>query len=192
MQELMNLLNKYKITPNQMVLLHCIQASLRPSTLIPNIMEEAGQCQKMGFLTPDKQLSQLALGLLSEADKLFKNNRKKKILFDTPEFAQNLMEYRMLFPAGLLPSGKPARTNMNELKKKMTDFFIANPSYDWDLVLDATTFYVEHYRKQNYNFMKTSGFFINKNGESDLAANCEMILEGADVTTIKKSQYNIA
>lgn len=131
-----------------------------------------------------------ALQLLSEADSLFKQNKKRKISIDTPEFLERLNEYRLLFPPGLLPSGKPARTNINELKKKMTAFFIDNPNYDWDLVLDATTYYVEYYRKQNFNFMKTSGFFINKNGESDLAANCEMILEGADVKTIKKSMYN--
>jgi len=128
--------------------------------------------------------------LLSEADKLFKHSRKKKIAFDTPDFLEKLTEYRLLFPTGLLPSGKPARNNINELKKKMTAFFIDNPQYDWDLVLDATTFYIEHYRKQNFNFMRNSGYFINKAGESELAANCEMILEGADVSTIKKSMYN--
>lgn len=71
----------------------------------------------------------------------------------------------------------------------MTAFFIENPQYDWDLVLDAAAYYVEHFRKQQYQFMKTAGYFISKNNESELASYCEMILEGADMNIIKKSMY---
>lgn len=95
----------------------------------------------------------------------------------------------MIFPAGKLPTGKPARTNINELKKKMTAFFIDNPQYDWDLVLDAATFYVEHFRKQQFMYMKTAGYFISKDGESELSSYCDMILEGGEAPIIQKSIY---
>ena len=192
MQELLNLLNKHKITPNQLLLLHCIQEKIRPDSLIPSLQAEAMIAQRSGWINSDHHLEPKALLLLSEADKLFKGNKKRKLSFDSDEFNENLNEFRMIFPAGMLPSGKPARTNINELKKKMTAFFINNPQYDWDLVLDATTYYVEHFKKQNYQYMKTAGYFISKNEESELASYCQTILDGADVSIIKKSQYNVA
>jgi hypothetical protein len=132
------------------------------------------------------------LKLLSDADKLFRAAKKKKVLFDTPEFMARLEEFRNIFPKGNLPTGKPARTNLNELKKKMSQFFIDNPSYDWDLVLDATESYVEHFRKQDYNYMRTAGYFISKDGDSELASYCQMLLEDGDVAAPKKSMYNVS
>lgn len=143
------------------------------------------------WITESNELLPKALFLLSETDKLFKNS-KRKIAVDTPDFLINLKEYREIFPSGILPTGKPARTHIDELKKKMNTFFINNPQYDWDLVLDATEAYVEYFRKQDYSFMKTAGYFIYKNNESDLASYCEKLLEEGDNNTkIKKSIYNI-
>jgi hypothetical protein len=148
-------------------------------------------CQKTEWINTQNELQPKALKLLTEADALFKSNkRKKKILFDTPEFSLRLEEFRNMFPKGNLPTGKPARTNLTELKKKMSAFFIQNPKYDWDLVLDATEAYVEHFRKQDYNYMRTAGYFISKDGDSELASYCQLLLEDDGVGGTKKSHYN--
>jgi hypothetical protein len=192
MQELLNLLNKYQITPNQLILLHCIQEKIRPDGLLPNLQGEIILSQRGEWITPDNLLQPKAILLLSEADTLFKVNKKKKSVFNTEEFNNNLNEFREIFPKGILPSGKAARSSLSELKKKMSKFFTDYPEYDWDLVLDATTYYVEHYKKQSYMYMKTAGYFISKNDESELASYCQTILDGADVRIVKKSQYNVA
>lgn len=192
MQELINLLLKHRVTPNQLALLHCIQESIRPESLLPSMMGEVMICQRQGFLNTENQLQPKAQLLLSEADKLFKASRKKKVSFDTEEFLVKLNEFKNMFPPGNLPTGKPGRTNINELKKKMATFFTDNPQYDWDLVLDATEAYVEHFRKQGFAFMKTAGYFISKNNESELANYCDMLMDGGDVRAIKKSIYNVS
>ncbi len=172
-------------------MLHCIQESLRPADLIPSYHSEVIICQRNGWLDSDNILQPKSMQVLSQVDKLFKSTRKNNIKFDTEEFMTKLQEYREMFPQGKLPSGKAARTNIDELKKKMVEFFVKHPKYDWDLVLDATEDYIESYRKQNYNFMKTAGYFISKDGISDLADQCDMILEGGCLNPVKKSIYNI-
>jgi len=100
---------------------------------------------------------------------------------------QNLEEYRELFPNKKLPSGKAARTNIDDLKKKMIEFRIKYPSYSWDTILDATTYYVEEYRKSDYMYMKTAGYYISKNNESDLATDCQLLIEGGMEELQRKS-----
>ncbi len=152
---------------------------------------EALICQKLDLLTINNELTVKAQYILSQVDKLFVKKSKKRLLFNNDEFQILIQEYRLLFPPGMLPSGKPARTDLKELNKKMADFFINNPQYhDWDLVLDATEKYVEHFRKQGFTYMKTAGYFISKNNESELAAYCQMLLEEETTDNRKKSIYN--
>lgn len=130
--------------------------------------------------------------ILSEAEKLFKVTKETKSnLYSKPEFIEKLHEYREIFPNQKLPSGKAARTNIEDLKKRMSEFFIKYPYYDWDLVLDAATHYVETYRKNEFKFMKTAGYYIVKDGESDLATDCQLLLDGAEQPLIKNSHYTI-
>mgnify|MGYP001612480769 FL=1 len=152
---------------------------------------EALVCQKLDLMTINNELTVKAKNILSQVDKIFVKKSKKKLLFNSEDFDLNISQYRSIFPSGMLPTGKPARTDLKELKKKMSDFFVNNPQYyDWDLVLDATEMYVEHFRKQGYNYMKTAGYFISKNNESELASYCQMVLDDDSTDNIKKSIYN--
>ena len=72
------------------------------------------------------------------------------------------MEYREIFPKGKLPSGELARQSVKELQDKFVWFFKTYPEYDWDLVLDATEYYVDTFAKKNYMYMATSSYFIKK------------------------------
>lgn len=116
-------------------------------------------------------------------------NRKKN-QYITEEFLLNLQEFRELFPAGKLPSGKAARTNMDDLKRKMIDFRLKYPNFDWETILDATACYVETYRRAEYMYMKTAGYYIMKNNESDLATDCELLLEGG-LEELQKKQISL-
>lgn len=139
-----------------------------------------------------KNITEKGLLLLDDYSKLFvKNKANIKAKYITDEFLQNLQIFREIFPNKKLPSGKTARTNFDDLKKKMVDFQIKYPQYDWDTILDAATYYVETYRREDYRFMKTAGYYIMKNNESDLASDCELLLEGGLEQLQKKSMYTI-
>lgn len=127
--------------------------------------------------------------ILAEAEKLFKVTRSTKAsIYSDPEFMGQLKIFREIFPSIKLPSGKAARTNIEDLKLKMATFFIKYPYYDWDTVLDAATYYVETYKKTDYKFMKTAGYYVMKDNESDLANDCQLLLDGGMEPLVVASQ----
>jgi len=98
------------------------------------------------------------------------------------KFATKLNEYREIFPAGKLPSGKPARVNVRTLENSFRWFF-ETYDFSWDEIIDATRMYVNEYRDAQYMYMKTSQYFVakedkNKVKSSDLADYCDMIRDG--------------
>lgn len=128
---------------------------------------------------PTKEdLTEFGYQVLAEAQDLFKKGKCKEVPVGFIAYATEL---RNMFPAGKNPSGKVARTNMPEIKKKMIKFFEIFPQYDWNLVLDATELYIRDQTDKGGKYMQTAGYFILKlkDGvqESELANYCEMILE---------------
>lgn len=79
-----------------------------------------------------------------------------------------------------MPSGKPARSSIIELKKRF-DWFVSEYKYDWETILKATENYVRHYEDKNYNFMQTSAYFIRKEDSKKVTSSalsewCEQVL----------------
>ena len=73
---------------------------------------------------------------------------------------------------------------MKELEKKFL-WFLGTYKYSWDVILKATKKYIDQYQSEGYKYMKTSGYFIVKNGldrtsVSALANYCDVILDGDD------------
>ena len=104
-------------------------------------------------------------------------------------FLDKIKQYREIFPAGKLPSGKPARVNVKTLENNFRWFF-ENFDYSWDEIMKATKMYVTEYEATDYMYMKTSQYFVSKEDKSkvktsDLADFCDMIKEGV---TLKTSQ----
>ena len=97
-------------------------------------------------------------------------------------FVDKINNYREIFPAKKLPSGKPARNNVKALGEAFRWFF---ETYDhtWEEVHKATRMYVNEYRDADYMYMQTSQYFICKQDKhrvkhSTLADYCDMIIEG--------------
>lgn len=90
---------------------------------------------------------------------------------------QLCQDYLLLFPKIKLPSGKYARTNIVEIEKKMRNWIKTyKPAFKKEGIkltnsdiLEATKSYVTRYAKDNYRFMVTSSYFIQKNEKSALA-----------------------
>lgn len=129
-------------------------------------------------------------------DKAFEaHSLKDEVKIDglSDDYIKNIVTYRDLFPRRVLPSGKPARCSVIDLKRRF-DWFITQYEYDWDTILKATENYVNYYEQEDYKFMQTSAFFIKKADRekivsSSLSEWCEQVLNPGETNT--KRSYDI-
>ena len=174
---------KWNVSPNQIYLLDCYRDKIKPN----NIINEEGEnmiCQSKGLLDENNNLTNKAAMILNEYETfLVKTKRKITTAVLGEDFNEKIKEYRELWPSKRLPSGELARQSTQELKDKFIWFFKTYPEFDWDLILDATEYYNEVFRRKNYMYMATSSYFIKKTNtttkeiSSKLADYCQEILD---------------
>ena len=183
MWELFQQILKEKMTPNQFLILYGIKKSL--SLPLPDNKSDVQQLKSLGFIEQDGSLSIKANKVIARFENYFiKAKKRTSIQLMGKEFLKRINEYRDIFPAGKLPSGKPARVNVKTLENSFRWFF-ENYDFSWDEVIDATSMYVNSYRDNDYMYMKTSQYFISKQDKSkvrtsDLADYCDMIRDGVE------------
>jgi len=183
MWELFQKIHKYKITPNQCMLLFAFNEGITPSTYDKGdhmiLMNE-------GYLNDDSNITPEGLKLIATLDNYFTVNKKKttkQLLGKSGKL--NIDQYRNIFPTGKLPSGVPARNNVKILTENFRWFF-SEYGYSWEEIIEATKMYVNEYRDKEYLYMQNSQYFISKQDKhrvktSKLADYCDMIRDG--VTT---------
>ena len=184
MDEIFNKLVKEGLTPNTFYVLYCVKEKLVPDKFV-NLSLELIKLQKMEWLDNNRELTQKSINFIQEIDTFFKKSKKKtssSLMGDL--FFENIKEYVEIFPNKRLASGKPARVNVKTLENSFRWFF-DNYSYSWEIILKATEKYVNDYEIKNYEFMRTSQYFIRKQNtdktwDSDLATYCDMIINGED------------
>jgi len=182
MNEIFNKLIKEKITPNSLYVLYCIKNKLSVNDLI-NSSLEIKRLQADNWLQEDLSLSGKSIIFMEELNSYFRKSKKKtskNLMGDN--FDIKIKLYNSLFPAKKLGSGKYARTNIKNLESGFRWFF-ENYDYSWDTIIKATSTYVEEYSLKNYEYMRTSQYFIRKQNldksfESDLATYCDMLQYG--------------
>lgn len=82
-------------------------------------------------------------------------------------------EWLDLFPAGVKTGGKLVRSDAKACLKKM-ETFVKERGFSKDVIMQATKEYLEEFEANNYAFVKSATYFIDKRGEgSELAARCE-------------------
>jgi len=175
---------KEGITPNSYYVLHCIKTSIVPNSFVSKELEKRRLIND-GWLNKDLTLTDKSIIFTTEIDGYFtrvKKKTSKNLLGDN--LAKNYILYTNIFPSQKLSSGKYARSNPKNLENAFRWFF-ENYNYDWETVLSATKKYVLEYREINYQYMRTSQYFIRKQStdktwDSDLADYCEMILNKPD------------
>jgi hypothetical protein len=163
------------LTPNQYYLLWSLYKKRKPKH-INNTLERRNLIADE-LLDSNNAITDKGVQLLSAIEKNVVPGKVVVKTFD-PE------QYLNLFPNGKLPSGKPAKVTKKAIIDAFTWFF-KNFDYSWDIVIKATSAYVDEYETKNYLYMKNSQYFIrkqmsDKSWESDLANYCEMILNGGD------------
>lgn len=185
MEEIFNLLLKFKITPNQFYVLYNIKHKVKTDQTFVNLSLELTRLKNDKWLTDDNVLTNKSILLIEQTESFFKAQKKKTSMsLMGPEFIKKLEEYTEIFPKFKLPSGKYARTNIKTLEAAFRWFF-TNYTYDWTTVLKATKIYVEEYEMNSYKFMRTSQYFVrkqmmDKSYESSLADYCQAVMDGVD------------
>jgi len=141
---------------------------------------------KKGFLEMKEDqyiMTNKAKVICATLDSYFiKAKKKTDIQLMGKDFVERINNYREVFPAKNLPSGKPARNNVKALGEAFRWFF---ETYDYtlDQVVEATRMYVNEYRDAEYMYMQTIQYFICKQDKhrvksSTLADYCDMIRDG--------------
>jgi len=189
MLELFQEILKDKLTPNQLLLLYAIDESISFPQI--NIHLEVRGLKKEGYIIMNEdldtgcELSDDGRRLKIKYDNYFvKVKKKTNSILMGKDYVKKVEEWRELWPAKKLPSGKPARTNVRTLTNNFKWFF-QNYDYTWDEIFKATNKYIDEYELTNYLYMKTSQYFIAKSDSSrvkisELADYCDMLKEGLD------------
>lgn len=183
MNDIFNKLIKEKLTPNSLYVLHCIKEKISTSDSLVNSSLEVHRLIADDWLTEDLQLTSKSIIFMEEINSYFRKSKKKtsKDLMGA-SFDVCIKTYNEIFPAKKLGSGKYARTNVKNLETGFRWFF-STYEYDWKTIIEATKKYVQEYEMKNYEYMRTSQYFIRKQNpdksfESDLATYCDMIQDG--------------
>ena len=183
MNDIFNKLIKEKLTPNSLYVLHCIKEKISVQKLVSPELEIT-KLKADGWLNDDLSFTSKSIIFIEEINSYFKKSKKKtsKDIMGN-DFDVCIKTYNEIFPAKKLGSGKYARTNFRNLETGFRWFF-ENYSYDWKIIYEATKKYVEEYKMKNYEYMRTSQYFIRKQNvdksfESDLATYCDMIQDSS-------------
>lgn len=95
---------------------------------------------------------------------------------DEPEIDLDdlVVRYRKLFPKGVKSGGYYVSGDRKSCLMKLKRF---RKKYDYNEneILQATLNYVQRMSEQGYQYMQLAHFFIEKNGVSNLAAECEQL-----------------
>lgn len=150
--------------------IHCDMGNIEAIKVSDSLMKE-------GWISRDFKRTEKAEVLIKELEGLFKPLKKNAI--EIPE--DMVIAYNDMFPQIKIPtSGKYARCNVKELTKSF-DWFIQTYNHSWDTILKATARYVYHKEQDNWNYMRTSRYFVrkqdaNKVWTSDLADYCDQVI----------------
>lgn len=102
--------------------------------------------------------------LLEKAEALF-----GKKLDSLSELAERLIN---IYPQGVKSGGYPVRGSKVDVTDKLRKFFKKH-KYTHEQVIQAVERYVERKRKDKWDYMQRLIYFIEKDGSSNLAAECD-------------------
>lgn len=174
MKKFFNKLIESRINPNQFYILYCIHTGEEAQFVNPFLDMRA--LRTMEYLDKTNKITQKGIALLKEMDGMMKAPEVKPAHQVSPEF---LTAYYEMWPRIKLGSGKYARTDKKSLEVVFKWFF-KTYEYSESTILQATAAYLNEYESQNWEYMRTSQYFVRKDDTSDLASYCAIIESGID------------
>ncbi|NQY42585.1 MAG: hypothetical protein HRT87_04485 [Legionellales bacterium] len=184
MLEIFKKIAAHNITPNAAMCLFYIKKKITPSTIDNDAAVE--ELLAAGFIRKDENkitIRPSGNAFIRMLDNYFTKAKKRtNEELMGKDFSEKISAYRLLFPAGKLPSGSPSRNNVKDLCENFRWFF-ETFDYSWDQVMSATRMYVKEYASNDYLYMQNSKYFIkkqdkHKNVTSSLADYCDMVKDG--------------
>ncbi len=100
-------------------------------------------------------------------------DKKEEIKFDFGKFATLLYEK---FPKGIKSAGYPVRSGYTDFEKKLRKYIETHKNHSLELIEKAVNTYIDRCKRNNWQYMKLAGYFINKDGVSVLESTCEELL----------------
>lgn len=184
MWELFNKIQSFRITPNECLFLFSMRQKITVKYLEGN---EAASLVLKKHIEADEngriKITESGYEIINTLEKYYSSSKRKsdkKVMGN--EFESMITKYRELFPKKKLPSGKLARNNVKTLTDNFKWFF-STYDYTWEEIIKATERYIKEYREKDWQYMKTSQYFISKQDKhkvkvSELADYCDMIRDG--------------
>ena len=172
------------MTPNQLLLLYSLNEKISVPQIDPKLeIEGLIKVGYVEFINLEYNITKEGKSIIRKYDNYFLRAKKKtNIQLMGKDFLANLNKYREIFPAGKIPSGKPARQNIKSLETVFRWFF-ETYEFTWEEIIKATKMYVNEYEVKEYLYMKNSQYFVSKQDKnkvknSELADYCDMIKDG--------------
>lgn len=172
-------LSRYKITPPVYWILYKLYSNEEVTE------KQLGYLHSKLYDATTKKISAAGIKVVESVDELFKPIKTiqvNELMGDN--YLQRIEQYVKLFPNIKLPNQKYARASVKNLEPKFKWFF-ETYDYTWDQIISATKIYIAEYHAKNYEYMRTSMFFICKQDatkaiNSDLADYCDRFVNGND------------
>lgn len=173
MKKLFASITDARLNPNQLYVLYCIHNGLEARFV--NIHLEMRALRLLEYIDKNNKLTPQGLLVLENLCK--EENKGKNV---TKEMIQ---EYQEMWPNIKLNSGKYARGDKSNLDTAFK-WFLKTYDYSWATIIKATALYLDEYEAKNWEYMRTSQYFIRKGSNdksftSDLADYCSLIESGA-------------
>lgn len=186
--EMFHMISEKNLTPNQFYLLCCLKENTASQNI--NLHVDLRSLIINGFVkdisdTSGKryELQPTAISFIEKVNGFFRLHKKKTSNQAMGKgYEDKIQDYLNVFPKMKLPSGKAARTDKKNVEVAFKWFF-ENHEYSWETIIQATTLYVDEYRRNNYKYMQTSQYFVRKmmsdrTWSSELANWCSNVESG--------------
>lgn len=119
---------------------------------------------------------------LKKPDK--KSKKPQLTVEEENQLVENITSYNLIFPekTRIPTSGKIARSSPRELRDAFNWFLLNHPQYSWEIILKATELYIDEYRQKEWQYMRTSQYFVRKQNidktwTSELGNYCQLALD---------------
>lgn len=126
-----------------------------------------------GYLDAKGKLTPKGLDIIQDPLLDFDFHKMKQI--EDKEFTLNTIRIQQIFPPIHLKFGVHARGHLVVARARLKQF-LELYSYGWEDIYEATKNYVDRLKESGYAYMRSCpNFILNKDGESLLALECDII-----------------
>lgn len=105
------------------------------------------------------------------------NEKQFEKLFNIPTASSFIEEWFDLWPKGVTSGNYYVRSDIKACEDKMNKFMKKYPKYTKEIIMNATSNYINRLKLDGYNYIKLATNFIEKERISVLAGECERIVE---------------